>query len=162
MKQGRLFDTFGGNVGDEFHADGKTYDPTKDRKRLKGQMHLVYQLMADGAWHTSTQLAKLIGCTDSAASARIRDLRKERFGNHIVQARRKVGGADGSWEYRVAPKAEYRQRARLQTETYGKLYAFCSKCGLPMAPAEKGPTADNPGYVGFEPCCGTASVRFTE
>ena len=29
----------------------------------------------------------------------------------------------------------------------------CSVCGQPMAPCPKGPGADEPGFVGYYPCC---------
>lgn len=38
------------------------------------------------------ELAERIGCTEAAASARVRDLRKARFGAHRVERRRVEGG----------------------------------------------------------------------
>lgn len=55
-----------------------------------------------------------------------------------------------------------RERALLQIEVYGKLYAWCSRCGTPLMPAEKGPDADDPGYVGFQACCPGAEVTYGE
>ena len=55
--------------------------------------------MADGQEHTLAELANGIGCTEAAASARIRDLRKARFGAHEVERRRVSGGL---FVYRLA------------------------------------------------------------
>ncbi len=83
---------------DEPRFDGETYDPERDRARLSGALLRIREAMGDGRWWTIPRLAELAGCTEAAASARIRDLRKRRFGGHTVE-RRNVGG--GRWEYRL-------------------------------------------------------------
>lgn len=77
--------------------DGETYQPTRDRERLNRQMKLVYLAMLEGDWHTLHQLAATTGCPEASVSARLRDLRKPRFGAHIIE-RRYAG--HGLWEYR--------------------------------------------------------------
>jgi hypothetical protein len=77
---------------------GQTYDDTRDRDRLNRQARLVWRVMSDGAWHTLGELSAATGGEPEASvSARLRDLRKPRFGSHIIR-RRYVGG--GLWEYR--------------------------------------------------------------
>jgi hypothetical protein len=54
--------------------------------------------MGDGGWWTMARLAEVARCSEAAASARVRDLRKPRFGGYTVE-RRHV--RDGLWEYRL-------------------------------------------------------------
>ncbi len=72
-----------------------------DRKRLSGQLGRVHALMAAGRWLTLSAIAGACGCPEGSASARLRDLRKERFGGFDVQ-RRSVG--NGLHEYRIAAR----------------------------------------------------------
>jgi hypothetical protein len=81
--------------------DGETYDPEQDGERLRGQLQRVFNQMSDGAWWTLEHLTLLVGGTEAAVSARIRDLRKPKFGGYRVD-RRRVQGANGIWEYRLA------------------------------------------------------------
>jgi len=78
--------------------DGSTYDATKDRERLKTLMGRVAAKMSAGGWWTITELARVCGGTEPSVSARIRDLRKPRWGGHKVE-RRRVG--KGLWWYRM-------------------------------------------------------------
>lgn len=90
--------------------DGETYvavrtdDPESDRERLSKQLTAVRAYMADGQWHTLERLANYANCETQSASARLRDLRKPRFGKHTIE-RRYV--SKGLWEYRMNdPKEE--------------------------------------------------------
>lgn len=58
------------------------------------QLNRVAQVMADGEWRDLHQIAYLTGDPPASVSARLRDLRKERFGGHLVerQARGRVRG----------------------------------------------------------------------
>ena len=79
------------------YRDGETYDGPRDRDRLNRQARAVWKVMRDGHWHTLAQLSYLTGgYPEASVSARLRDLRKPRFGSHII-ARQYV--ADGVWEY---------------------------------------------------------------
>jgi hypothetical protein len=65
--------------------DGETYVEERDRERLSRQLRLVLDLMSDQAWRTLDQISSAIGGEPPASvSARLRDLRKERFGAHTV------------------------------------------------------------------------------
>lgn len=66
--------------------DGKTYTPS-DGPRLGRQLAQVASLMRDGQWRTT-----------QSVSARLRDLRKPRYGSHPVERRRVSAGV---FQYRV-------------------------------------------------------------
>jgi hypothetical protein len=72
--------------------DGVTYDPAQDRVRLRSQLYRVFSLMSDGSERTLAELAQLTGGTEASCSARLRDLRKPRFGAWDVNRRRMSGG----------------------------------------------------------------------
>lgn len=81
------------------HAfDGQTYSPELDYKRLKGQRDRVFQLMSDGQWRTLAEISQHAGGSEASASARLRDLRKPKYGSHDVQGKRVAGGL---WRYRM-------------------------------------------------------------
>lgn len=87
--------------------DGDTYeperedDPGSDRDRLARQMTAVRAVMRDYQWHTLAELCQRIGAASEAGvSARIRDLRKARWGANTVESRYV---ARGLWEYRLMP-----------------------------------------------------------
>lgn len=78
--------------------DGETFEEKRDSLRLNAQLRRVRDLMLDGEWRTLAEIGGRLGIPEASASARLRDLRKERFGNYDVE-RRNLGG--GSWVYRV-------------------------------------------------------------
>jgi hypothetical protein len=80
--------------------DGHTYDPPKDEARLGGQLARVAKAMRDGRWHTLEELVRQCGGTTASVSARLRDLRKARFGTHTVD-RQRVAGNPGLFRYRM-------------------------------------------------------------
>lgn len=91
MNQSEMF-------GAEF--DGETYDPGRDKARLTGQLERVFEAMSDGQWHTLRWLADRCKGSEAAVSARLRDLRKPKFGGYIVD-RRRSEHVDGLWVYRL-------------------------------------------------------------
>ena len=81
--------------------DGATYDPSRDRARLTGQLARVLACMSDGKWRTLDEIAAWTGDVSVASvSARIRDLRKPKFGGHHVERRRVE--ETGLFQYRLA------------------------------------------------------------
>lgn len=85
--------------------DGATFVPSKDAKRLGAQLRAVFLLMKDGRWRTLQEICDETCYPSTAAiSARLRDLRKERFGGHMVERGR--GVVDGVWIYRVTENAQ--------------------------------------------------------
>lgn len=80
--------------------DGDTYDPEKDGARLGKQLLAVRKLMLDGIWRTLAEIERDTGYPQASVSARLRDLRKEKFGGYSVERRRSEYAA-GLYEYRV-------------------------------------------------------------
>lgn len=68
------------------HFSGQTYDHERDHKRLSAQYWQVFGLMADGKWRTLEAISReLDGAPTPSISARLRDMRKKRFGSHTVE-----------------------------------------------------------------------------
>lgn len=86
-----------------FRADGETLDPAKDSVRLGKLMAAVWDCMKDGEWWTLSRLSRATGGAEASVSARIRDLRKPRFGAYDVE-RRRVSNS-GRWVYRIRRKS---------------------------------------------------------
>lgn len=78
--------------------DGATYDDARDGRRLNTSLARIQRAMADGRWYTLAELARIGACSTAAASARVRDLRKQKYGGHTVS--RRYDG-DGVWSYRM-------------------------------------------------------------
>lgn len=68
--------------------DGESYSPKLDQTRLKGQLERVQKLMSDSVWRSLAEIADKTGCSEASASARLRDLRKPKFGLWTVERRR--------------------------------------------------------------------------
>lgn len=72
-----------------------------DTTRLTGQLDDVKRVMRRGLWMTLEQIAGAAGgYPEQSVSARLRDLRKPRFGGHTIERRRKKGHR-GLYEYRM-------------------------------------------------------------
>jgi hypothetical protein len=97
MRQGELFEKRPPGFHDP-QFDGATYDKPRDQVRLGEQMQRVYDVLKTGKWVTLWEIALVTSDPIQSISARIRDLRKPRFGAHNVQGRN-IGG--GTWEYRL-------------------------------------------------------------
>lgn len=72
-----------------------------DEPRLNAQLQRVFNAMAYDRWMTPEQITAATGDEWCSASARIRDLRKQKHGGWDVQ-RRSVGG--GLFEYRLCSR----------------------------------------------------------
>lgn len=81
--------------------DGETYDPQQDSARLSTQLERVLAFMASGDWHTLREIAMHCGGSEAAVSARLRDMRKTRFGAHTVNRRPRHDRERGLWEYQL-------------------------------------------------------------
>lgn len=79
--------------------DGATYEADQDCARLTGQLLDVYALLKNGGWWSLRELSNYAGCSEASASARLRDLRKTRFGSHVIDRKRVEGGL---FAYRMA------------------------------------------------------------
>ena len=71
--------------------DGQTVAPD-DVPRLSSQLLAVKTLMLDGRARTLKEIAHATGASEAGASARLRDLRKSRFGGYVVERTRLDGG----------------------------------------------------------------------
>lgn len=98
--------------------DGATVTAA-DTPRLNEQARRVYDLMADRQWRTLAQIAEATGDPEASVSARLRDLRKVRFGGHTVERRKASAGLH---EYRLNPAGR---------ASGGELY--CYLCGRVVA-----------------------------
>ena len=85
-------------IGEEPYFDGHTYHAPRDQARLSGQLYAVSMILADYQWHTLEELADKTGASVASVSARIRDLRKTRFGGRTID--RKYF-SNGLWRYRL-------------------------------------------------------------
>ncbi len=65
--------------------DGRTYNHKRDGERLKGQHGRVWAAMRCGEWFTLAELSRVTCDPEASISARLRDLRKCKFGSHIIQ-----------------------------------------------------------------------------
>jgi hypothetical protein len=78
--------------------DGTTYDPREDHKRLNGQLLDVFKLMSDGQWRTLADISSVVEGSEASISARLRDLRKPKYGARSVERERIEGGL---YRYRI-------------------------------------------------------------
>lgn len=68
--------------------DGPCLEP-HDHERLSRQLDKVRDLMKDGAWRSLPMIRAAVGAASEAGvSARLRDLRKPKFGGYEVQRKR--------------------------------------------------------------------------
>ena len=85
--------------------DGCDYDPARDGPQIKTQLARVRALMIDGEWRSRTQISELLGITENATCARLRDLRKPLHGGYHVE-RRRLAHDEGLFEYRFVGKTD--------------------------------------------------------
>lgn len=81
--------------------DGKTYEERHDGERLASQFERVFSLMKDGRWRTLEEIAATVHGSESGVSARLRDMRKPKFGGHTVERRARGDRERGLFEYRL-------------------------------------------------------------
>lgn len=94
--------------------DGVTYDLEHDQKRLTGQLKAVYEAMLRErypytGWYTLAEIQWYVQVitdfkrkpSEASISARLRDLRKEKFGGHTVNKRHRGDPKRGLWEYQL-------------------------------------------------------------
>lgn len=69
------------------HFDGKTYEADRDHDRLTSQLERVKQVVVGAPWMTLEEIAAITGTPEASVSARLRDLRKVKFGAYTVERR---------------------------------------------------------------------------
>ena len=96
-------------IPEPMRFNGSDYDPKLDRRRLTGQIKRVFDLMRDQRWRTLTEISARTGDGEASISAQLRHLRKDRFGAHIVNKRRRGNESSGLWEYQLIIGAHAQQ-----------------------------------------------------
>lgn len=81
--------------------DGVTYEKAHDFARLSSQLERVQALMIDGQWRTLEEISTKVGGTIPSLSARLRDLRKNKFGGFTILRRRRDELKRGLHEYKM-------------------------------------------------------------
>lgn len=84
------------------HHDGETYEAVHDHVRLNAQTLRVWHVMKRGEWLTLRDISVRTGDPEASVSARLRDLRKSKFGGHVVE-RLRAEHESGLFFYRVVP-----------------------------------------------------------
>lgn len=85
---------------------GETYEPERDGERLGRQLLRVKALMLDGEWRTLAEIGEHVGAPEASVSARLRDLRKPKFGGYVVNKRVRGEPRSGLHEYRLGSGQE--------------------------------------------------------
>lgn len=92
----------------EVAFDGDTYDPRLDHSKFKGLLLEVYRVMSDGRWRQLNEIQAEANATlgeyrsESSIAARLRDLRKAKYGAFDIQRERRVYGRRSIFFYRMA------------------------------------------------------------
>lgn len=85
--------------------DGDTYKRELDCARLTGQLNRVREALSRWErWWTLSELQAVAGGSEAGISARVRDLRKPKFGNFIIEHKR---CEDGLWRYMMIKPEEW-------------------------------------------------------
>jgi hypothetical protein len=79
--------------------DGKPFDVEIDAERLGHQLETIrIYMLGRSDWRSLLEIERDTGVLTASAGARLRDLRKQKFGGYEVARRRRDGG---TFEYRV-------------------------------------------------------------
>ncbi len=81
--------------------DGTTFDPASDQARLTNQLHRIYAVVKDGQWRTLGEIAAASGAPESSVSAQLRNLRKSKYGAHVIEKQARGDRSRGLYEYRM-------------------------------------------------------------
>ena len=79
---------------------GDTFNEKLDGERLRRQLYAVRKVMFDNQWRTLKQLSEEVDAPEASVSARLRDLRKKKFGGYVVE-RMRIPNGNGLHIYRV-------------------------------------------------------------
>lgn len=103
--------------GDEMKFHGQSYDAKQDYQRLAGQMKTIFEIMRDGVWRTTQELATLLNTPNQAScEANLRNLRKPENGGHMI-LRKNRNNVRGCSEYRLMVHRESMKREIVPMET---------------------------------------------
>jgi len=82
---------------------GETFNNELDGARLKKQLNDVFVVMGDNHFRTLHEIHVITSHPIQSILARLRDLRKAKFGGYQVNRRRRGHGFEGILEYQVLP-----------------------------------------------------------
>ena len=77
--------------------DGSDINQDRDTSRLTGQLERILEYIRPGHWVTLEMIAHFAGAPEASVSAQLRNLRKARFGSHVIEKRYVDNGL---YEYR--------------------------------------------------------------
>lgn len=164
--------------------DGETYSRSMDGERLGSQLQATLDVLTGGDWWTLSALAGAVSertgkrATEASISARLRDLRKDKFGGHNIESQRDPD-ADGLWKYRLAAPsdepvevtptlvvrsdgANKMRRRRREATCVGDGHRICPRCGWRckhlVIPHYASPWREHGGLCGE--CCIEAAKHF--
>lgn len=83
----------------KFH--GSNYVEVIDKPRLQKQYIVIRDMMQDGKWRTLREIEDQTGYPQASISAQLRNLRKESFGGHTIDKRRRGVATQGLFEYKL-------------------------------------------------------------
>lgn len=86
--------------------DGTTYEAEHDEGRLMSQIARVFWLMRDGKPRTLEEIQTITGGELTSISARLRDLRKSKYGGFIVKRQPRGERRHGLFEYTLLVRKE--------------------------------------------------------
>lgn len=81
--------------------DGSDYLPLFDQKRLSVQFLRIFECMKDAKWRTLGEISEVTKDPQASISAQLRHMRKERFGMHEINKRRRGDPSLGLYEYQL-------------------------------------------------------------
>jgi predicted transcriptional regulator len=81
--------------------EGSDFNPVFDQKRLSTQLLEIFSLMQDKTFRTLSEIEKITGHGQSSISAQLRNLRKQKFGSHTLNKKRRGQGSQGLFEYQI-------------------------------------------------------------
>lgn len=89
----------------EINFAGPDYIPKHDQVRLTKKLLMVFELMGDEKFRTINEIyAELDGrVAHTTISANLRHLKKEEFGSHRLNKRRRGEASGGVFEYQIIP-----------------------------------------------------------
>jgi predicted transcriptional regulator len=89
------------NLFNQPDFSGPDYVPDLDKARLTGQIERIFNCMKDGNWRSLQEIESITDDGQASVSAQMRNLRKNKFGEHTVLKRRRGAEKSGLFEYQL-------------------------------------------------------------
>ena len=105
----------------EPHFNGEGYENNADHARLTGQVKRVFNCMRDCAWRTLPEIELITGDPQASISAQLRHLRKDRFGAHTINKRRRGTPTSGLWEYQLVERSTPKESIPTRIDDKGQV-----------------------------------------